>query len=210
MLLHPGTQDRFISETTAGAGSTIKEGSIQSDSLLATLWVDSVSSGNLTVSVYTLTDVGKEVLLFSFPVVSAGTVNLLLKKAAISLQRFKIQATYTGVCQYEVYIRAVVGAGESSARILGNSNWRVSQVTVGTSPTILIASALTDRNGVVVKNWSATQTIYIGESASSADPLTGYPLAPRDGLALDIAAGAEVYAISDASGADVRIAESGG
>src|SRR5258707_822681 len=111
MLIHVGTQERLLTETTIGSGVTSREGSIASDSLIATLWVDSVTSGSLTVSCYTLTDVGKEVLLFTFPVVSAPTTNLLLKKSGVSLQRFRIQATYTGICSYEIYIRAVEGLG---------------------------------------------------------------------------------------------------
>lgn len=209
MLLSPGTQDRYIAETTTGAGSTVREGSIESDSLIATLWVDSVTSGDLSVHINTLTDIGKEITILTFPVVAAGTVNLLLKKAAISMQRFRIVASYSGICAYEIYVRAVTGAGEASARILGSENWRVSQVDVGIAPQILIPAALTDRNGVLVKNWSVTATIYLAETLVKASGAIGYPLAPRDALAMDIAAGAEVYAISDLDTADIRIAESG-
>lgn len=199
----------MLAETTVGAGSRVAQSSIQSDSLLATLWVSSVTSGNLSVSVYTLTDTGKEALLFTFPTVTAPTTNLLLKKSGISLQRFKVVATYSGICEYEVYVRAVEGAGESSARILGSDNWRVSQQDVTTSPGILISSTLTDRNGVLVKNWSQSSTIYLGEELAKADSSVGYPLGPRDAVAMDIAAGAEVYAVSDTGTADIRIIESG-
>jgi len=83
MLIHNGTQERVIFDTPTAPGTTEKEGSVQTDSLLATLWVDSVASGTLDVSVYTLTDTGKEVLLFSFPTISAPSSSLLLKKAGI-------------------------------------------------------------------------------------------------------------------------------
>jgi hypothetical protein len=210
MLIHPGSQERLIAESPASAGSTSREGSIQSDSLLVTLWVDSVTSGSLTVTVYTLTDTGKEVGVISFPAVAAPTTQLLLRKSAISLQRFRVVASYTGGCSYEVYVRAIEGSGEASARILGSTNWRVSQETVGTTPVVLIAAALTDRQGVLVKNWSATANLFIGEDISKADSAVGYPLAPKDALALDIAAGAAVYGVSDVPGADVRIVEAGG
>jgi hypothetical protein len=133
MALNPGKTERLIAETTVGAGETSREGSIISDSLLATLWVDNIASGSLTVTVYTLTDTGKEVELFSFPVLNAPTTNILLKKAGISLQRYRVKATYTGECTYEVYVRAVSGIGESSTRILGSQNWEVAQATIGTS-----------------------------------------------------------------------------
>lgn len=209
MLIHNGTQERLISESTGGAGSTSREGSIQTDSLVATLWVDAVTSGQLSVTVYTLTATGKEVELFSFPDITAPSSFLLLKKSGISMQRFRVVATYTGQCQYEVYIRAVEGAGESSSRILGSNDWRVSQTTIGTTASILIPAALTDRQGVVLKNWSSVANVFVAHSSAAATTSVGYPLAPRDGLALDIAAGAEVWGISDTVGADMRIAEAG-
>jgi hypothetical protein len=85
-------------------------GSVHSDSVLATLWVNSISSGSLTVSVYTLTDSGKEILLFEFPILTAASTNLIMKKSGVSLQRFRVEATYSGVCSYEVYVRSIVGA----------------------------------------------------------------------------------------------------
>lgn len=210
MIIHPGTQEGLISETTSGPGSTVREGSIQSDSLLVTVWVDSVTSGDLTVSVYTLTDTGKEKLIISFPTIAAPSTELLLRKSAVAMQRFRVVASYSGVCAYEIYVRAIEGAGEASARILGSTNWRVSQLTVGTTPTILIASSLVDRQGVLVKNWSATQTVFIAETVLKATVADGYPLAPKDALALDVAAGSAVYAVSDSAGADCRIVEAGG
>jgi hypothetical protein len=182
---------------------------IDSDSLLVSLWVNSVTAGALTVTVTTLTDEGKETQIISFPAVSAPTAELLLKKSAVSLQRFKVTATYTGGCDYEIYVRAIAGSGESSAKILGSDNWQVSQLTLGTTPQVLISSSLNDRNGVLIKNWSAAANVFIGESLAKADPLIGYPLAAKDALALDIAAGAEVYGVSDIAGADLRIVESG-
>lgn len=210
MLINVGTQERMLLESPTEAGSKSVEGSIRSDSLVATLWVDSVTAGTLSITFYTLTDTGKETELFHFPDVTAGTTNLLLKKSGISLQRFRIQANYSGACTYEVYVRAVEGAGESSTRILGSSDWRVSQLNISTTPVILIAASLEDRNGVLVKNWDNTGTLYIGESLAKADPTVGYPLAPKDALALDIAAGAAVYAVGTQAVVDVRVAEAGG
>lgn len=210
MIINYGTQERFLKEAPDAAGETSKEGSIRSDSLLVSLWVQNVSSGSLTITVYTLTDEGKEVSVITFPAINAPTTNLLLRKSAVSLQRFRIVASYTGACDYEVYVRAIEGAGESSSRILGNNDWRVSQQTVGTVAVALIPASLDDRQGILVKNWSSTQTLYIAESAVKATVADGYPLAPRDALALDVAAGAEVWAVSSAPGADVRLAEAGG
>lgn len=208
MLLHPGTQERVLNEVTVGAGQVEYQGSIQSDSLLATLYVSSISSGTLTVSVYTLTDTGKEVLLFSFPVISAPTIDLLLKKSGISMQRFRVQATYTGVCVFEVYIRAVEGAGESSSHILGSGSLTTSSAVITTSPSALIPFSLTDRNGLVIKHWGGTGNLFVSESLAKL-PADAYPLGPKDAIAMDIAAGVTLYAVSDSGAIDVRIAESG-
>jgi hypothetical protein len=210
VILQQGTQVRLIAETTPAAGTTVQEGSVQSDAVLLTLFVNSVISGTLQVTVYTLTDTGKETELLSFPLISSATSTLLLKKSGVTMQRFRVVATYTGQCSYEVYAKAISNAGDSSARIIGNSNWSVGQLTVGTSPLLLISSALVDRQGVVVKNWSSTQNVYIAESSGAATTAGGYPLAPNDALAIDIAAGAEVYVVADGAGADVRYAQAGG
>jgi hypothetical protein len=211
MALNPGKTERIISETPTAAGETVREGAIISDSLLATLWVDNISSGTLTVTVYTLTDSNKEVELFTFPVLSASTSNLLLKKAGISLQRYKVRATYTGACSYEIHIRAISGIGESSTKILGSQNWAVGKAVVSTSPQLLIPAAILDRRGFIIKNNSSSdQIIYVAESAASATAGTGFPLSVGEGLSVDVASGAEVYVVSSASGADVRYAQAGG
>lgn len=209
MIINVGTQEQLIAEAPTQAGVTTRDGSVKTDSLLATLWVNS-TAGNLDVTVYTLTDEGKMVELFHFPTISAGSTDLLLKKSGVSLQRFLVRAEYSGACDYEIYIRAVTGAGESSTRILGASNWRVSQVGITNVASVLIPASLDDRNGILVKNWDDTGTLYIAEDISKATILEGYPLAPKDALALDIASGASVYAIADELVVDVRIAESGG
>lgn len=210
MLLNVGTQEQLIAETTLGAGSTVVYGSTRSDAILVSLWVDSISSGDIQLEIYTLTEEGKEVSIISFPAVAVGTTELLLRKSAVTLQNFHVVATYTGILQYEVYVRAIESSGESSSKILGSSNWSVSQASVPTSATLLIPSSLTDRNGLVLKNWSTTSTVYLAESSTGATIATGYPLAPRDALALDVAAGAAVWAVSDMGTADMRIAQSGG
>lgn len=122
MPIHSGTQDRVISEVTTGSGTTSREGSVQSGGLLATLWVNSVTSGTLTVSVYTLTDTAKEVLLFSFTPVVAGSVDLMLRMGGPCMQRFRVKAVYTGVCSYEIYVRAVEAPNaDALADILASS-----------------------------------------------------------------------------------------
>lgn len=209
MLIHPGTQCRLIDETTSAAGTTSKEGSIQSDALLVTLWVDSVTSGSLSVKVYTLTDTGKEAELISFPVISAPTTSLLLKKSGVSMQRFRVEATYTGSCQYEVYVRAIDSAGESNVRLLGSANLETDTATVTTTAAVLIPAALEDRNGVSILNYSGAGILFISEDITKL-PARAWPVPSGGGWSLDIASGVTIYAVSSSGSLDVRIAQSGG
>lgn len=210
ILLHPGTQDRVLFDSPTASGSKQVDISVQSDAVMVTLFATSVT-GTLDVEVFAITNEtnsGEEALLFSFPQLSAATTNLLLRRSSITTSAVRIRVTYSNGCSYSIHARAV-GSASSDTRILGASNLEVSQVTVGTGAVILIPAALVDRSGLVIKNWSATQTIYIAESQVKATSSTGWPLAPKDGLAVDVSAGVEVWAVSDAVGADVRLAEVG-
>lgn len=226
MLITKGVQDRVIAEVTTGAGQTSREGSVNSPAILASLYVNSVSSGTLTVSVYTMTDVGKEVLLFVFPVISAPTVNLLLRRSGDTLQRFRVVADYTGICDYEVYIRATESGGTQDVNILGQpidvnvvndidvtivppSQWQTSQETVTTTAALLIPAAIADRKGILIKNWSVGTDVFLGESLAAANTVSGYPLSARDAVALDISAGSAVYAVAASGTADIRIVQAG-
>lgn len=209
MLINRGTQERIVREVTTGNGTTSREGSTITDSILVTLFVDSVTTGDLTVTVTTLTDNGKELGVITFPTVSSPSTELLLKKSAVIMQRFRVQATYTGVCEYEIYVRAIEGAGESSVRVLGPANLETSQVDVPPTPVALIPAALTDRNGVIILNNSTTDTLYVSESSAK---LTGqaWPIRPGGTWSLDIASGVALMAESDGGMIDVRIAQAGG
>lgn len=226
MLITKGVQDRVIAEVTTGAGSTSREGSVNSPAILASLYVNSVTAGTLTVSVYTMTDVGKESLLFTFPVIAAPTVNLLLRRSGDTLQRFRVVADYTGICDYEVYIRATESGGTQDVNILGQpidvnvindidvtivppSQWQTSQQTVTTTAALLIPAAIADRKGILIKNWSAGTDVFLGESLAAANTASGYPLSARDAVALDISAGSAVYAVTSSGTADIRIVQAG-
>lgn len=205
--MNNGVQLDILTETSVAAGTSVRDFIIQSDAVLATLSVSAIT-GTLDVAVYGFV-AGEEVLVFAFPQISAP-VDLILKRSGPTVSNLRVRATYSDPgTQYKVQCRAI-NSGSSDVKILGAAGFRVSQATVGTTPVVLIASALTDRNGIVLKNWSTTQTLYIAESSANATSAVGYPLAPRDALAVDITAGAEIWAVSDAAGADVRIGESGG
>ena len=207
MLLNSGTQSTLIKESTSQPGTTSRDVGIETDAILLALVVTSIT-GTLDINVYSVAD-GQKSLLLSFPQVTAATTSVLLRRSAITTSSVHIEATYSGQCSYTLQARAV-GAGASDTKILGAGGWKVSQQTLGTTAALLVPVAFNDRAGVLIRNWSVTQTIYVAESSASADPGIGYPLAPKETIAIDIAAGAEVWGESDAAGADVRIVEAGG
>ena len=120
-----------------------------------------------------------------------------------------MEATYTGVCEYEVYVRAIEGAGESNVRILGSAELETSQSTVTTTAAVLIPAALEDRNGISILNYSGTGTLFLSEDISKL-PGQAWPVPPGGGWSLDIASGVTIYAVSSSGSLDVRIAQSGG
>lgn len=204
--MNPGVQLDMLAETTVAAGTAQRDFIIQSDAVLATLSVDSVV-GTLDVSVYGFVG-DEEILVFSFPTISAP-VDLVLKRSGPTVSNLRVKATYSAAgTTYKVQCRAI-NSGSSDVRILGSAGWSTDGVTVGTSPTLLIASALIDRAGFLIKNWSNTQTVYVAESMAQL-LVKPYPLAPKDAVSMDVTTGAEVWAIADAAGADVRIIQAGG
>lgn len=202
----------MLADAPAGAGTAAAYVSIQSDTVLVEAFATSVA-GTLDIDVYGLTRQadGTEhlALLFSFPQLSSPTPELLLRRAAASPEQVKIVATYSAGCAYEVYVRAI-SSGAGDVRILGQSGFRVSQVDVSTMPVLLIAASLSDRSGLVLKNWATSGNLYVGDSASSASVGEGFPLAARDALAIELAAGVEVWGVADSGTIDVRIGEAGG
>lgn len=208
MHISTGTQTRLLKEITTAAGSTSREGSIESDAILVSLWVESIVSGSVTVEVYSLTEDNQSRFEFSFPAVSGPTLQYLQRKSGVKFQRFRVVATYDDVTSYEIYVRAVSNAGESSTSILGAASLSTSHVDISTAPSVLIPSALEDRNGLTIKNWTGAATLYVSESLAKL-PADAWPLTPGEVWSLDVAAGVTIYAVSSSGVIDVRIAQSG-
>lgn len=138
MLINPGTLERLISETTVGAGTTSKDVSIQSDQALVSYWVTSIA-GTLTINVYHQIDDGKEKLVLTFGPISTPSTVLASDLTGVVNARLRIEAIYTGICDYEIYVRAIDGIGStggSSHVIVDNTPLPVDIVGV-TNPTIV-------------------------------------------------------------------------
>lgn len=210
-VLNAGVERQALAETASGAGSAAVTAVIQTDTVLATLFVGS-TAGDLTVTLYAVTDDDntRKVPLFSFPVVSAPTVNLILKRAAISTSKILIEAVYSDSVSYEVQVRAIQ-AGLSDTKILGAATLSMSQQDISSgTPQVVIPSDLQDRAGLLIKNWSNSGIVFLGASPTEASVAAGYPLGPKDAVAMDVQAGVTVYGVADAGTVDLRIAQSGG
>lgn len=194
------------------AGSTTKFFTIDSDSVLLSLFVDSVA-GDLDVTASTLIsqhEPSKSVEIVTFPTVSAPTTNLLIQKAATALSIVSVTATYTGACSFVINAKGT-SLGESSVRIVGSPDFETNKFSVPASPTVIIAPSLADQTGILLKNFSTNRNIFVAESSLKAsDAGGGYPLAPGEVLMMDVSAGSSIYASTDSAPADLRIVRTGG
>lgn len=190
-------------ESLSAAATLQKTVLLEADSCLISLWVSSLSSGSLSVEVSTITEVGREFPIITFPAVTGPTSNLLLKKASLAMSRVVVRVIATGVCSFDVDLRGI-GAGEASTKIVGSSNAVAVKYAATSTPGIVIPSTLSDRNGLVLKNNGPTGILYMGFSLAEATLATGYPLAVGESLALDIAAGVNIYGVSSGGTLDIR------
>lgn len=181
--------------------------SLDADSVLFSLYVGSLSSGSLSVTAYTVADVGQEIQIVSFPTITGPTANLLLRKAAVSLSNVRVSVVSTGPVTLDLRARGI-SSGETSVKIDSAGSITTNQLTVGTTPLSLFASALTDRNGVVIRNWGNV-TLYIAETSAKATPALGYPIGGQESLGIDIQAGQVIYGAVASGSTDVRTMEAG-
>jgi hypothetical protein len=208
-MLKQGLQEVLLKEAPTSSGTTVKDLSIQSDAALFLLWVNSVAD-NISIDIYAILDnSNKEVLVASFPKVTAPTLEVMQKRTGTVATRLRVRVTYTGACDYELAVRAVA-TGSSDTRILGGATLKVSRKTVTNVTSLLVPASLVDRAAIAIKNWSSSGTIYIAETAAKANQNNGWPIGPKDALGLDIQAGVELYASAVDGPCDIRIIESGG
>lgn len=205
-FLGPVAQGRtvpiFRANLTA-AGTLQKAVSLESDSCLVSLWVSSISSGSLTVKVTTITEVGREFEVISFPAVSGPTTNLLLKKASIAMSRVRIEAVATGPCEFEVDLKGI-SAGETSTKLVGSANAVATKYTATGTPGVLIPSSLVDRSAIQIQNNGPSGTLYIGFTLAEATLANGFPIPTGGQWVGDLAAGSVIYAVTSGPSVDVR------
>lgn len=203
-----GKQRKLLEETTLGAGISVYDLTIDSDAILVSVYVRSVTSGDLSVSVNTVGDRPTEnVPVITFPTISAPTSNLLLRKSTLTLQRVEIIATYTGIVDYYIIARAIQSA-DLTVSVSPPTTATAYSSTVTTSSTIIVPSSPNDRAGLVLRNWSNSGIIYIGFSAGEATLADGYPIGPTEQMGIDLNAGQDIWAIGTDT-IDLRIMSAG-
>jgi hypothetical protein len=207
--LQSGKTLLVFSESVPSAGSQTRVFTLDSDTFQTSLFVSSIS-GSLTIKVYTLTQEGREKEVITYSNITAPSTELSLKKAATAMGVVKVVAVYTGACNFELRAKGL-SSGETSAKIQSANTARATKVIIPTPGKILLPAALSDRKGIIIRNWSTTVTVYLGFSISEANFANGYPLKPQEALSIDLGAGAALYGdIQSAGTADVRIIEAGG
>lgn len=207
--LHLGKTGLVMREAPASSGSKEVTFTTDAESILISLYASSVS-GTLDVEVWTVGADGEELKVITFPQLSSSTSELVLRKAAATLDNVRVRAAYSDAAEFDIRAKGI-GTGDLSVQILGQSEARASQEDVGTAPpTLLIAASLTDRAGMIIKNFSSTETLYVGFTEAETTASNGYPLSPGESLGLDVASGQEVYGVSSSGTIDTRLMEAGG
>jgi len=208
-MLRQGLQELLIKEAPTSAGVTVREFALESDSVLVVVWVSAISgSMDIEVSGIVSNNSSRQTSLITFPTITAPTDSLLQRRSGIMPARGKVTITYSGACDYEIFVRGVA-AGSSDTRVLGSSTLRITKRLIGDAVSVLIPASLDERNAIAIKNWSTAGTIYVAETMAKAHPDFGWPIGPKDALGVDVQAGVALYAVSDGPDCDIRIAESG-
>jgi hypothetical protein len=89
-----------------------------------------------------------------------------------------------------------------------HTTWLTSQNTVDTTAELVVAADLSNRRKILIQNASSggNRTIHLG-SSNTVSASNGIRISAGSSIELELAAGVEIWAISVAAGADLRIAE---
>lgn len=205
-----GTTIAVMRHAATAAGVNYKGVSVESDSVLVTVFVNSIGGGTtLDVNVTTATEDGKEFPIITFPTLSSASTQLILKKASFTLSKIIVRATYSGACDFSIDLRAI-SSGESSTKIVGATSATSQKYTATATPAILIPASLQDRSGLVLKNYGPSGTVFVGYTLAEATLGQGFPLAVGESIGLDVAGGQAIYAVTSGPTIDVRTMSAGG
>jgi hypothetical protein len=118
----------------SGADTDIVNFAIDANGILLAVYVEQITSGQLTVIAETIGEDDKVREVITFPAFTAVTTQLEFKTAVNLLSRIRVTATCTGGCQYRIWARGIGRGGTLSDDAAGGS-LNLSKLTV-TNPTV--------------------------------------------------------------------------
>lgn len=203
-MIPKNAHELVIKQAPTAAGTTTKEFTVHSSSAIVSVFVRSIS-GTLSVKVYSYGDVAAErKLVMDFPELTSSTTELLLRKSSLTLNKLLVVCEYSDACDFTVLARAVEASEQAGA-----NNAIATNITVGATPVKIIPSSLTNRAGLIIRNYSDNKTLFIGFLPSEATTSNGFPLEYLESLPIDVRAGVDIWAVSSAGDIDVRIMQAG-
>lgn len=169
--LHPGSQRTLFTGAVTGPTTIERKFINQADSLLLTLFVNS-TAGDVTVRIYALnqggpnsTEADQKLLLFTFPVISAPTTELVVNTVSVTAAELLLVIETTADADLEVQGRAING-GASNVRVVTAGNAFTDQKTINSGVAqVIIPPTLTSGIGFMCRNWSSNgAVIYLSET----------------------------------------------
>ena len=124
----------LLDTVKAGADTEVVNFTLDSNGLLLAVYVESITSGQLTVIAETVGEDGQVAEVITFNPFTSNSTQLEFKTAVNMLSRVRVTAICTGACQYRVWARGIGRGGtlsdDATAPVIN-----LSQLTV-TNPTI--------------------------------------------------------------------------
>lgn len=205
VIVQPGESRAIHHGPLTGSGNRQYSAITQADTILVSVYVRSLTT-SVKVEVYTVSQDGTKKII-SFPTLTAPTTELLIEQAAATLSNLRLDIDYVGDCDLDVVFRGVSGGTTSNSISFGAASATAYKVTATSTPNILIPAAVTDRQGLILKNHGAGDTLYIGFNVSEATAASGWPMVQGETIAIDLQAGQVIYAVSSGANIDVRVME---
>lgn len=110
-MIHPYTQEKVISESVTGSGTTVKDIVIQGGGIQLGVVLSARTSGSLTIEVYPLVDGQYQATsILSIGPLSSASNTAVIGSTESSWSQLRVVATYTGTMTYLVHAKAFESA----------------------------------------------------------------------------------------------------
>lgn len=205
VIVSPGESRAVHHGQLTGSGTKQYSAITQADTILVSIYVRSITT-SIKVDVYTVSQDGSKKII-NFPLLTSPTSELVIEQAAATLSNLRLDIDYVGDCDLDVVFRGVTGGTTSNSISFGAASATAYSITATNTPAVLIPSTITDRQGLILKNYGSGATLFIGFSISEASASSGWPLSQGETIAIDLQAGQAIYAVSSGANINVRVME---